>query len=99
MMVIADDGNVVTGIAGVAAFPFTSAAVVDEETPRVVSRMGGLLEKYGDTTRGWSIFSPSGWNKFDGEAGAYDVKWQDVVDNRENIKVSSNPVKSTTSSM
>lgn len=42
---------------------------------------------------------PSGWNKFDGEVGAYDLKWQDLVDPQENIKVSSNPVKSTTESI
>lgn len=73
-------------------------AVVSEETPRVATRMGGLLEKYQDM-RGWVILAPSGWNKFEGEVGAYDVKWQDVVDQRENIKVSSNPVKSTTTSI
>ena len=42
---------------------------------------------------------PSGWNKFEGEVGAYDIKWQDLVDPNENIKISSNPVKSTTSSI
>ena len=43
--------------------------------------------------------APSGWNKFEGEVGAYDVKWQDLVDPTENIKVSSTPVKSTTVSI
>ena len=42
---------------------------------------------------------PSGWNKFDGEVGAYDLKWQDLVDKSENIKVSSSPVKSTTTAI
>lgn len=42
---------------------------------------------------------PSGWNKFDGEVGAYDAKWQDLVDPTDNVKVSSSPVKSTTTSM
>lgn len=74
-------------------------AVITDETPRVTTRMGGLLEKYQDSNRGWSILAPSGWNKFDGEVGAYDVKWQDLVDPRDNIKVSSTPVKSTTTSM
>jgi photosystem II oxygen-evolving enhancer protein 2 len=37
--------------------------------------------------------------KFDGEAGAYDLKWQDLVDSTENIKISSSPVKSTTESV
>ena len=44
--------------------------------------------------RGWLINPPSGWNKFDGEPGAYDVKWQDLVSPMENIKVSSTPVSS-----
>merc|ERR1712087_1102300 len=43
--------------------------------------------------------APSGWNKFDGEVGAYDLKWQDLVDQMENIKVTSSPVKSTTTSI
>lgn len=74
-------------------------AVVSEETPKITTRMGGLLERYQDSPRGWQILAPSGWNKFDGEVGAYDVKWQDLVDPKENIKVSSTPVKSTTTSM
>ena len=61
--------------------------------------MGGLLEKYQDINRGWTILAPSGWNRFDGEVGAYDVKWQDLVDPRDNVKVSSTPVKSTTTSI
>merc|ERR1712071_750157 len=40
-----------------------------------------------------------GWNKFEGEVGAYDLKWQDLVDNKENIKVSSTPVKSNSTSI
>lgn len=43
--------------------------------------------------------APSGWNKFEGEVGAYDVKWQDLVDPAENIKISSTPVKSTSTSI
>jgi PsbP len=81
----------------VAANP--ALAAITDETPRVTTRMGGLLEKYQDSNRGWAILAPSGWNKFDGEVGAYDVKWQDLVDPRDNIKVSSTPVKSTTTSM
>jgi len=79
--------------------PAVGLAVVDDETPRVYTRMGGLLEKYQDGPRGWQILAPSGWNKFDGEVGTYDVKWQDLVDSKENIKLSSNPVKSTTTSI
>lgn len=78
--------------------PSSSLAEVTDETPKVSTRMGGLLEKYQDS-RGWTILAPSGWNKFDGEVGAYDLKWQDLVDNTDNIKVSSTPVKSTTTSV
>jgi len=74
-------------------------ATVTDETPRVTTRMGGLLEKYQDTNRGWVILAPSGWNKFEGEVGAYDVKWQDLVDPKDNVKISSTPVKSSTTSM
>lgn len=74
-------------------------ADVSEETPRVTTRMGGLLEPYQDGPRGIRLMAPSGWNKFDGEVGAYDLKWQDLVDPTENIKISSTPVKSTTESV
>ena len=74
-------------------------AEVSEETPRTITRMGGLLEPFQDGPRSIRMMTPSGWNKFDGEVGAYDLKWQDLVDPTENIKVSSNPVKSTTSSI
>jgi len=82
----------------VAFAPFPSMAAVAEETPKITTRMGGLLDRYQDS-KGWTILSPSGWNKFDGEVGAYDTKWQDVVDPMENIKVSSNPVTSNTTSI
>jgi hypothetical protein len=87
------------GILGGLSISFPALAEVTEETPKVTTRMGGLLERYQDGNRGWTILAPSGWNKFDGEVGAYDTKWQDLVDPRENIKVSSTPVKSTTTSM
>ena len=70
-----------------------------EEQPRTITRMGGLLEPFQDSPRSIRIMAPSGWNKFEGEVGAYDLKWQDLVDPTENIKVSSTPVKSTTESV
>jgi len=80
--------------------PTAALAVVTDETPKITTRMGGLLEKYQDTGgRGWTILAPSGWNKFEGEVGAYDVKWEDLVDPTNNIKLSSTPVKSTTTSI
>jgi hypothetical protein len=75
------------------------AAYPDEETARVTTRMGGLLDAFQDGGRGLRLMAPSGWNKFDGEVGAYDLKWQDLVDPSENIKVSSTPVKSATESV
>jgi len=80
--------------------PAASFAVITDETPKITTRMGGLLEKYQDTGgRGWTILAPSGWNKFEGEVGAYDVKWEDLVDPTNNIKLASTPVKSTTTSI
>jgi hypothetical protein len=58
-----------------------------------------LQERFQDVNRGLSLLVPSGWNKFEGEVGAYDLKWQDLVDPKENVKISSTPVKSTTTSM
>ena len=72
---------------------------IDEETPRIVTRMGGLLEAFQDGLRSIKMMVPSGWNKFEGEVGAYDIKWQDLVDQTSNIKISSTPVKSTTTSI
>lgn len=86
-------------IGGLTLATFPAFAEVEDETQLISTRMGGLLEKYQDGTRGWRILAPSGWNKFEGEVGAYDVKWQDLVDPRDNVKVSSTPVKSTTTSM
>lgn len=75
------------------------AGIAGDNEPRIITRMGGLLEAYQDGPRGFRMMAPSGWNKFDGEVGAYDVKWQDLVDPTENIKISSTPVKSTTESI
>lgn len=83
----------------ISSSPSLAVAEVSDETSRVTSRMGGLLEKYSDVQRGVSLLAPSGWNKFEGEVGAYDIKWQDLVDPKENIKISSTPVKSTTTSV
>jgi photosystem II oxygen-evolving enhancer protein 2 len=73
----------------------TTPLVSHADEPRVINRMGGLLEAYQDSPRGLRIMAPSGWNRFEGEVGAYDVKWQDLVDPTENIKISSTPIKST----
>lgn len=90
---------IVGGVAGIVASPSIASAYPTDETPRVTSRLGGLLDRYADTQRGVSLLVPSGWNKFEGEVGAYDLKWQDLVDPKENVKISSTPVKSTTTSI
>ena len=90
--------SLIAGAASIVASPASSLAEVTDETPKVTTRMGGLLEKYQDP-RGWTILAPSGWNSFDGEVGAYDKKWQDIVSQTDNVKISSTPVKSTTTSV
>lgn len=88
--------------AATVAMPVMAAHADDttaEDTPRITTRMGGLLEPYQDGPRGFRLLAPSGWNKFDGEVGAYDVKWQDLVDPLEQIKLSSTPVKSSIASV
>ena len=88
------------GTAAVTLIPgVVNAGVAGDQEPRITTRMGGLLDAFQDGPRGIRIMAPSGWNKFEGEVGAYDVKWQDLVDPTENIKISSTPVKSTTESI
>lgn len=75
------------GAAGLSTtmFPFISNAEVADETPRVTTRMGGLLEKYQDS-RGWIINAPSGWNKFEGEPGAYDVNGKMLLTQKKTLR-------------
>mmetsp|Transcript_33904 Transcript_33904/g.84356 ORF Transcript_33904/g.84356 Transcript_33904/m.84356 type:complete len:226 (-) Transcript_33904:354-1031(-) len=80
-------------LAGFSAFPAFAEEAVREVAPST-SRMGGLVDAYSDITKGWSIYKPSTWNKFDGAPGEYDAKWQDVVGATEVITVSSSPVSS-----
>lgn len=51
------------------------------------NRMGGMLDAYSDIQKGWSIYKPSTWNKFDASPGEYDAKWQDVVGYTEQLIV------------
>jgi len=92
--------SLVVGIATLGTLgPSVANAIPDDETARITTRMGGLLDRYQDVNLGISILAPSGWNKFEGEVGAYNLKWQDLVSPDENIKISSTPVKSTTTSI
>jgi len=96
------DAATLTGVAAavVSLNPaVANAGAAGDQEPRITTRMGGLLDAFQDGPRGIRIMAPSGWNKFEGEVGAYDIKWQDLVDPTENIKISSTPVKSTTESI
>jgi len=73
------------GLALVAAPP-AFAEVLD--IPPATTKMGGLLEKYADVNRGFRLLKPTTWNQFDGEPGAYDVRWVDVVAPAESVTLS-----------
>ena len=73
------------GLALVAAPP-ALAEVLD--IPPATTKMGGLLEKYADVNRGFRLLKPTTWNQFDGEPGAYDVRWVDVVAPAESVTLS-----------
>lgn len=79
----------------------TLPAQADSESiPVSKDRMGGLLEPFSDVTKGWRIMKPYGWNQFDGIPGAYEMKWADIVAaNKQQIVVTTSPVKSTTTSI
>merc|ERR1719420_107345 len=47
------------------------------------NRMGGLLEPYIDAPKGFKMYVPTGWNKFDADPGVYDAKWQDIINSNE----------------
>ncbi|KAJ1480306.1 PsbP-domain-containing protein [Baffinella frigidus] len=76
----------------------TGTKVDDDEKAQVkFSRMGGVLTQYKDTSKGFQLMRPSGWNEFQNAPGEYDVKWEDLVERTELAMVGSNPVKSATS--
>jgi len=61
------------------------------------STMGGLLEPFVDTQRGYKLYAPAGWNKFDVDPGVYDVKFQDIIEPETTVQVSTSPVATATS--
>jgi len=61
------------------------------------STMGGLLEPFIDTQKGYKLYRPSGWNKFDADPGVYEVKFQDVIESETTVIVSTSPVQTATS--
>jgi hypothetical protein len=81
----------VTAALASAALPLIALPAFADETMRAIepsiSRMGGKIDAYSDIVKGWSIYKPSTWNKFDGTPGEYDAKWQDVVGATEQLIV------------
>ena len=49
------------------------------------------------TAKGFKLYAPSGWNKFDADPGLYDAKWQDIIEPFETVQISSSPVQTATS--
>ena len=82
-------GTVAAAAAALSATP----ALAGEE----FSRMGGLLEPYIDVQRGFKLYTPSGWNKFDADPGVYDVKFQDIIEPETTVQVATSPVQTATS--
>ena len=79
--------------AAVAFLPSTSALAADEQP----SRMGGLLEPFIDTQKGYKLYVPAGWNKFDADPGVFDVKYQDIIEQETTVQVATSPVQTATS--
>ena len=78
------------GLAGGGLALVAPPALADDvlEIPPATTKMGGLLEKYADVNRGFRLLKPTTWNQFDGEPGAYDVRWVDVVAPAESVTLS-----------
>lgn len=75
-------------------------AISYEEVPVSKNKVGGLLEPYAEVGKGWRILKPYGWNQFEQNPGVYEAKWTDIVAaNRQEMVVSTSPVKSTTASI
>lgn len=83
------------GAAAAAAFAVFPAlpALAEEQA----SKMGGLLEPYIETGKGFKLYKPAGWNKFDADPGVYDVKFQDIIETETTVQVSTSPVQTATS--
>jgi len=72
------------------ALPALAADGVREISPST-TRMGGLLDAFSDISKGFSVYKPSTWNKFDGTPGEYEAKWQDLIGYTEQIIVRARP--------
>lgn len=70
------------------------ANVVDVKL--VTTKLGGQLEPFADTSKGYRLAKPLGWNRYDGTSGEYAVKMVDLVDPTTLILLTNSPVKSDT---
>merc|ERR1719409_1351911 len=84
------------GFAG-AAILAAGAALPAVAADESFSKMGGLLEPFIDTQRGYKLYKPAGWNQFDADPGVYDIKFQDIIESETTVQVSSSPVSTVTS--
>ena len=73
------------GAAAAAAALGAPRSALADEAP---SRMGGLLEPFVDVQRGYKMYVPTGWNKFDADPGVYDVKYTDIIEPETTVQVS-----------
>lgn len=67
-----------------------------EKVALTTTKLGGQLEPFADTSKGYRLAKPLGWNRYDGTAGEYVVKMVDLVDPTEVILLTNSPVKSDT---
>ncbi|CAN0212443.1 unnamed protein product [Pylaiella littoralis] len=87
-------------VAAAAILPL--AALADEDEANVVdvklvtTKLGGQLEPFADTSKGYRLAKPLGWNRYDGTSGEYAVKMVDLVDPTTLILLTNSPVKSDT---
>jgi photosystem II oxygen-evolving enhancer protein 2 len=75
-------------VAAAVAMPQLATADDVLEIPPATTKMGGLLEKFADVNRGFRLLKPTTWNEFDGEPGAYDKRWVDIVNPSQSIILS-----------
>ncbi|KAJ1454016.1 hypothetical protein M885DRAFT_522498 [Pelagophyceae sp. CCMP2097] len=81
--------QVVGGVVAAVVLPaFAAESVEYPEVAPSTDRLGGALEKFADVNRGFRLLKPTTWNQFEGEAGAYDFRWVDVVSAVDSITVS-----------
>lgn len=62
-----------------------------EEIPLATTKMGGQLEKFVDLNKGYRLMKPTTWNSFEGEQGAYDMRWIDIVEATTSVTISTSP--------